>query len=889
MRIQLLYILFFLIGTNLFAQSSLGTLEGTLTSDQGELLSFATVRLREINTGTISDIRGKYKLQAKEGKYTIEVTYVGCEKFTAQVQIRRGATRKNDFVLKTTSFLIGSIEVVAKNDFLQNTPETKTSISAGEIEHIQASSLNDVLKLTPGVETTNPTLNSTEKAEIRNGDPIGTQIILDGIPITNNANMQIGIGQSSANSGIDLRAIPAENIKEVEVIRGIPSVQYGDLTDGILIVKTKSSVETPKLKMKYNPQLYESNLSAGFGLGSWVMNTNLNVASSSRDIRIEQDGYTRIALQSSLEKAADEYATKNVFYFTRAFDEYKEKPGYALREAWYNRDINVKYSGDHFIMLNELDKINLKLSVGYTYQNSYDQRLVSRDNLVLSTRLTEGTQEGRIVFGSYLGKKNIRGDVWNLYGDLNYLTRFYVASPLHNVLFGITYRNDFNKGEGIIFDPLFPPSVSVTTPRLRRYDMIPDYPILSLYLEDRVTGNIILPFTFSAGLRYEIFKPSGIDFGGLAGKKDFIKSQNGSFLNPRIAMSVSLTENTQLRLGYGVTAKSPPMGMIYAQERYYDVVDTVSVVNPQYPDSNFSLISTFIREQANRSIKGYTQKKYEVSLDQQWDFFGFTVTGYLNSSKDMFESVSQPNYYYKRSFPYWPADTGSLITRYYLDTYTRYGNKGYLDVKGIELSMGTKRIPVINTVIKLDASYMHTVAGSKDGYYFSSSRFVAALNEEVIPMYKDYESYNKEVLINYRFEIQSKELGMWLTLHIQQKPMDIDGRNGYDDTLATGYYSVTKGLVSIPEEQRPDAAYSAMTRHLQGFELLEEDRPNKWLVNLKVSKSLWKGAVISFYVNNFFNNRPLYRIQRSSAASPSYERRNPGIFYGLDFNTMIDL
>lgn len=888
MKRYLLFLLFFLLSSFHFSQSNLGTVEGILTSDQGEFLSFATVRIKELNTGAISDLKGKYRIPVKEGKYTIEVTYVGCEKYSGAVEVRKGATTKKDIVLKTTSFLIGSIEVVAKNDFLQNTPETKTSISAGEIEHIQASSLNDVLKLTPGVETTNPTLNSTEKAEIRNGDPIGTQIILDGIPISNNANLQVGIGQSTANSGIDLRAIPAENIREVEVIRGIPSVQYGDLTDGLLIVKTKTSAEPPKLKMKYNPQLYESNLSAGFRLGSWVMNTNLNIASSSRDIRIEDDGYTRIAFQSSLEKTTDEYGIKNVFYVTRAFDEYKEKPGYALREAWYNRDINIKYSGDHYFMVNELDKVSFKLSVGYTYQNSYDQRLVSRDNLVLSTRLDEGTMEGRLVFGSYLGKKNIRGDVWNLFGDVNYLTRFYLGSPLHNLLFGITYRNDFNKGEGIIFDPLFPPSVSVTTPRLRRYDGIPDYPIVSLYAEDRITGNIILPFTLSAGLRYEIFKPTGFDLGGFTGKKDLFKSQNGSFLNPRIALSLSILENTQIRMGYGVTAKSPPMGMIYAQERYYDVVDTVSVVNPMYPDSNFSLISTFIREQANRNIKGYTQKKYELSLDQQWNFFGFTITGYLNSSKDMFEAVSQPNYYYKRSFPNWPSTAGSTITRYYLDTYTRYGNKGYLDVKGVEFSMGTKRIPVIHTVVKVDASYMHTVTGSKDGYYFSSPRYVSALNQEVIPMYDDYETYWKEMLINYRFEIQSRDLGMWLTLHIQQKLIDINGRTGYDDTLATGYFSVSNGLVRIPEDQRTAAAYSALTRYLQGFELLEENRPNKWLVNLKVSKALWKGAVISFYVNNFLNNRPLYKLRRSSAASPSYERRNPDIFYGLDFNSIID-
>ena len=158
-----------------------------------------------------------------------------------------------------------------------------------------------------------------------------------------------------------------------------------------------------------------------------------------------------------------------------------------------------------------------------------------------------------------------------------------------------------------------------------------------------------------------------------------------------------------------------------------------------------------------------------------------------------------------------------------------------------------------------------------------------------MPQYNDYENYSKELLINYRFEIQSRDLGMWMTLHIQQKLIEIDGRSGYGDTLAIGYYSKDDGLVKIPEDQRASAAYSGMVRNIQPYELFEEDRPNKWLFNLKVSKSLWKGAVVSFYVNNFFNNRPLYQLRRSSAASPGYDRRNPDIFYGLDFNTMIDL
>ena len=881
---------FFLIifGLLSFAQQNTGTLSGIVTNEKDEPLPFANVRLKENNNGTATDNKGKFKIISHPGIFNIEVSFIGYEKITEEIEIFGNRTVERNYKLKSTSFEIGTIEVVAKSDFLPITPETKTTVTSGEIEHIQASSLNDVLKLTPGVETTNPTLNSVEKASIRSGDALGSQIILDGIPISNNANLQVGIGVSTANSGFDLRSIPAENIKEVEIIRGIPSAQYGDLTDGLLIVRTKSVIESPKAKMKYNPQLYEFNVSSGMALGDWILNANLNIASSERSVRLRGDGYTRIAAQLNFEKDTDDYYWKNIIYFTRSFDEYKEQPGYALRESWYNRDVNLKYSGNYARYFDSFNKLSAKLSVSYTRQNSYEQSLISRDNIVISDRIIEGTQEGRIVFGSYLGKKNIRGDVWNIYTDMNYNYKFFTEDFLHGLTAGISYRNDFNRGDGIIFDPLFPPSASVTMPRLRTYNDIPDYPILSLYAEDKITGTLFKPFTLQVGFRYESYRPDGINFKGLIGKADFIESKNGSFLNPRVAFSFYLTDDTQIRLGYGVTSKSPPLGMIFAQDRYYDIIDTVSVVNPQYPDSNFSLVSTFIRPQANPTIKGYKQTKYEISLDQQFEFFGFTVTGFSNRTKNMFQGFGEPTVYYKRSFPSWPDESISFITRKYLDSYSKYSNNGWQNVSGVEVLISTKRIPVINSVIRIDAVYTFSENGNEKGYYFFSPRFVPSLDAVVMPMYNSSESYSKDLLLNYRFEIQAKTLGLWLTVHVQQKLTEIDGRRNYDDILAVGFYTAENALVIIPEDQRANDAFTPLKRTIQDFDLLEEDKPNKWLFNLKVSKSLWKGASISFYVNNFFNNQPLYKRQRSSAASPIYDRRNPDIFYGIDFSSMLD-
>jgi hypothetical protein len=84
-----------------------------------------------------------------------------------------------------------------------------------------------------------------------NMNSLGTAVIMDGAALSNNANMQllsatmqgenanVGVGATPA-AGVDLRGISTDNIESVEVIRGIPSAQYGDLTSGAVIIKTKA-------------------------------------------------------------------------------------------------------------------------------------------------------------------------------------------------------------------------------------------------------------------------------------------------------------------------------------------------------------------------------------------------------------------------------------------------------------------------------------------------------------------------------------------------------------------------------------------------------------------------------------------------------------------------
>ncbi len=72
------------------------------------------------------------------------------------------------------------------------------------------------------------------------------------VPISTDANMQyspLSDTQSSTSSstlennrnitnrGVDMRSISTDDIESVEVVRGIPSVEYGNLTSGLVKIK----------------------------------------------------------------------------------------------------------------------------------------------------------------------------------------------------------------------------------------------------------------------------------------------------------------------------------------------------------------------------------------------------------------------------------------------------------------------------------------------------------------------------------------------------------------------------------------------------------------------------------------------------------------------------
>ncbi len=900
---------------SLWAQDS-GTLAGKVRDvETNQGIKEAIIKLSDTDSVKFTAKDGSFQFTSlPEGEYSITLQAPGYGRtIYLGIPVFKGEVTYKDIYLKKgaeegQNFYIGGIEVSAERELLPEKPSTTTNISSGEIEHLQASSLGDVLELIPGQKFTNPGLEDVKQIRIRstettdqadNNTALGTQIVVDDVPLSNNANMQLDTKLNdganyrvTVNSGVDLRRIPAENIKSVEIIRGIPPARYGDLTSGTVLVHTQSGLVPFRSKYKYNPRNKELNVSGGYGNEAFESNFTFNYAKSVRNIRVPGDSYQRIYAQLNFINHFFDKKMRwtNRLYFTRTFDEQDLREGDITQTTRYNRSYTGRLNTGLTYEWNRNKVLDAIFSANMDRENSYYNTIVSRDPTVISTRLTPGTQEGYFV-SVYQSDLRVRGRAWNLYGRVEYKNQLQKGGMIHQWLTGVDIRHEFNNGPGREFDPLYPPRTSSSEgDRPRSYNDIPGLSQYTIYFQDEITGHLWRDFTLQLGLRYEMFDPYNLDWSRLKDGKNPVESHQGNFLSPRINFVQYLSPNTQIRMGYGRTAKIPPLSMLYPNPLYFDVVDSM-YYDPDTPENRFAAVTTYVYNIDNQDLKGFTQDKYELSLDQRIKNMGFSLTGFYERMHDGFNlggyiPVSFEKYYY----PNWPNLSAAIPRDTVLSGYSTALNSVESISKGIELAISSKKIPYINTSIRVDAAYHFTKSWYQNNYYerATSLRNDPNLNQTVRPFWNPLSSWSDDIVIHYRFDTIAKPLGLWFTLSIQQVAMERDKLRGLGDSLAVGYITESGQQVFIPEQERSDAKYENMRRVYEPYNFVAESRPDYWLVNLRVSKGLWPGAEVSFFVNNMFNSRPLYQRKRVPEGSLSYTILNPEMFYGLEFSMVVD-
>lgn len=169
-----------------------GTVYEVLEDGKKVPLPYATISIIEYGVGISTNDNGKYAISnLLPGKISVDIQFLGKQPIKRLISLNGNMVL--DFTMEEDNFKIEEIIVTAETT--HSGQSTASKISRTAMDHLQATSLNDVLSLLPGGITTNPNLNLSKQINIRTNtneqiNSLGSAIIRDGAPISNNANFQ---------------------------------------------------------------------------------------------------------------------------------------------------------------------------------------------------------------------------------------------------------------------------------------------------------------------------------------------------------------------------------------------------------------------------------------------------------------------------------------------------------------------------------------------------------------------------------------------------------------------------------------------------------------------------------------------------------------------------
>ncbi len=129
-----------------------------------ESVIMANCSLDPLGSFNVTDIDGKAVFQkVPAGTFTLKVSYVGYETYTTTLKVEKDLTVNVQLV--PTSLALKEVVVTAK----QNASGASTSSIIGRqaIDHLQASSLADIMQLIPGKEMGNVDMTQKSNLQLR--------------------------------------------------------------------------------------------------------------------------------------------------------------------------------------------------------------------------------------------------------------------------------------------------------------------------------------------------------------------------------------------------------------------------------------------------------------------------------------------------------------------------------------------------------------------------------------------------------------------------------------------------------------------------------------------------------------------------------------------------
>ena len=889
---KLIFIAFFISGlcSALFAQTDKATVEGVVRDSDGKPLSIATMFIAELGTGVSTDLEGKFRFTGTKGtEYTLNVSYLN--HVDKEVKVKAGSPEPLVIVLEEQSYELAEVVVMA--DYKKNQGSTAV-INQQALEHIQPTSVADVLSLIPGGLFRESSATGFNRISLRqsgsdDNTSLGMAVVMDGIPQDNDGFRASIPGLSTdeysdrlgMNRGIDLKTLSTDHIRKIEIVKGISSAKLGNLSSGVIQTTSKIGITPAQLRMKVDPLTKLIYLGKGFRISPKMgyLHTGIDYTSVYDDRRDPMSKYSRLTGQVTYNNSVD-VGDKTLFLF------FKLSEVYTLNQAKedeltqdYNESFRNKYSrtgasfkAQMYDLGKIVDNVEFIASADYTYDLIDRNRLVQTGTPLPSPLATEeGESEGIYLPSTYYSPFQIENKPLSLLTQLNAESLFETRSFRHKVIYGLSWKRTKNYGEGVMVDmtrPPYPGNNEYVRPVPNR--SIPALSVGAAYAEEQLKhSNRWFDFELNAGVRFtQMFN---LDTKYTELRKLQVEPRINAALSFNIDLAGGKSLRNMFRFGFGQENKLPTLDYIYPDRVYKDMI-VLNAYTKQDDPFNHLITYTKIYDVTNNSLRPNRNTKYEAGWDVEYEGYSLSLTFFKEHSDRGFESVAEYSpVRYTRYVD--PIDGQPIVGRrpekedYVADPYATFvdmdivRNSMKVEKKGLEYLLRFPKIIPLSTTVEINGAYYDT-------------RYSSGAPLQYHPAFRDDDRPQPYVGIYRRQDITRQRIfntNLWFNTNIPRykmifttffqfiwlnEEMRING-----DEYPSAYFD-TDGRMHTVDDRILQSIKDGHTvwRHYHIYkEDFSETLPVSLTVNFKVTKEFSRMIRASFFVNNILDINPLYK------------------------------
>lgn len=872
-----------------------GTITGRVVADgSGEVLAGTLLTIEGTDLTSLAASDGTFRMTGvPPGPQVLRAERIGYAVVRVSLVITAGQTVERDIRMASSALEVGGIIVTADpGGRARGELGTASIIDQEAIRHQTASSLTGVLELVPGVVLQPPGLEGVQQFALRAvptsslgpgsvgpgaGDlaSAGTLIVLDGVPLSNNANLQ-SLGPrgeatvpSSAGGGIDLRRIPASLIERVEVIRGVPSARHGDLTQGAVIVDTRAGVVAPEVSLRKDRHTTEASLLAGHQLAdSHTATALLNVVRTGLDAGRGGDEAYRVAGQlshrystrthrSAAGDGAGGLTLDSRIDLYRFVQDNPEDPEIAPGRETETRDAGIRLSERLLIEGSSGHRLEFTAALDRQWQESYNRRPVTRIALPVSSAREAGRNIGRFVDGAQSAEVRLDGAPWLLFmrGEGSRDGSWF--SVEHELRGGFELRREWNGGDGYSFDMANPPQASYSPvegfDRPRRFSDIAPLVSSSLYLDDRIArswdgGHVMI----QGGLRADFLHEGSHWF---SGTRDVV-------VQPRLSVEVAPRHWVRLRGGIGRTAKYPTVAQLSPAPQYHDMVNVNWYADD--PAERLAVITTYVLDPTNETlglaVNDMREAGFELDFGNTGGMLAVTVfddrlQGAVGFDRD--PALLLRDRYQLRDSTVGTGHPPEIVEpAAHADEVPvmllRPANILEVKTSGVEATLSFPEIPRLRTRLEVHGALVKTRLHSSAIEVGTDFRLFQ--NDERVeraPWWEGSTRTGERTVVTWRLVHQQPAAGLVVTATVQQYPTEILQNLAATDSLSfAGYIGRDAQLVAVAPADRGRAEYADLRQVRSALNTDVNEAASDWLLSLQVSKTLPLDGRLSFYAFN---------------------------------------